>query len=279
MLLAVLDETGYFSASLYAPYSVLGVESLGVEIAHQCRRQYGRDPDVVVVSHAGGGNVTGTARGLQRADAYTTDVVAASVNLAGLHMASDHDFNLKSFTTSHTGFAMPFLDQPDRVDVPRNSCRPLRYLDRMVTVEQGEVFYATELLAQFDGLERGPAGNTALAAAIPIARELPNDAIVVVQESEYTGAGKSHIAQMAFARANGIEVSVGDPGQTVPGTSIILPATPDQMKVTEIDLAAIKKKYVRRHGSKSNISNADIKFLGDELRMNSEEIAQILGKR
>ena len=59
-------------------------------------------------------------------------------------MASDTDFNRKSFTTGHTGFGMPFATWPDRADVPRNAARPLRYMDRFVTVTQGEVFYITE---------------------------------------------------------------------------------------------------------------------------------------
>ena len=71
-------------------------------------------------------------------------------------MASDADFNRKSFTTGHTGFGIPFLTNPDRVDVPRSAARALRYLDRYVTVTQGEVFYVTEALAQLEGLERGP---------------------------------------------------------------------------------------------------------------------------
>ena len=74
-------------------------------------------------------------------------------------MASDTDFNRKSFTTGHTGFGVPFLTNPDRVDVPRSAARALRYLDRYVTVTQGEVFYVTEALAQVEGLERGPAGT------------------------------------------------------------------------------------------------------------------------
>jgi len=278
-LLKVLDETGYFSASLYAPYSVLGVETLGFEIATQCRESYGRAPDSVVVSHAGGGNVTGTARGLLRAGAMETTVIAASVNLSGLHMASDGQFNRKSFTTSHTGFAMPFLDQPDRVDVPRNACRPLRYLDRMVTVEQGDVFYATELLAQFDGLERGPAGNTALAAAIPIARDLPDTALVVVQESEYSGAGKSHYAQVAFARENGIGVAVGDPRKSTPGVNIILPATPEGMTVADVDLRAVREKYVRRRSVHGEHSEADVAFLAEETRLPVAAVQEILGRK
>ncbi len=61
----------------------------------QFREKEGRDPDVVVVTNAGGGNLTGTARGLLKAGA-NTQVVGASVSLEGLHMASDTQFNKKN---------------------------------------------------------------------------------------------------------------------------------------------------------------------------------------
>jgi 2-amino-4-ketopentanoate thiolase beta subunit len=108
VFLRVLKDTGYFNASLYTPYSILGIETLGDELARQTRTQTGRFPDVVIATHAGGGNVTGTARGLRKAGATKTTMVAASVDLSGLHMASDRDFNRKSFTTGHTGFSIPF---------------------------------------------------------------------------------------------------------------------------------------------------------------------------
>jgi cysteine synthase len=160
--LVLLEETGFFNASLYTPFGIAGVETLGYEIATQFRERVGRDPDVVVVTNAGGGNLTGTARGLIKAGATQTKVIGASVDLSGLHMASDIQFNRKSFTTGHTGFGIPFATWPDRSDVPRSAARPLRYMDRYVTVNQGSVFYITEALAQLEGLERGPAGNTSL---------------------------------------------------------------------------------------------------------------------
>ena len=211
--LAVLKETGFFNASLYTPYSILGIETLGWELARQVREKEGRFPDMVVATHAGGGNVTGTARGLIKAGAQKTELVAASVDLSGLHMASDHDFNRKSFTTGHTGFSVPFSTWPDRTDVPKNAARPLRYMDRFVTVTQGEVFYITEALAVLEGLERGPAGNTSLAAAFALAREMDEDRIIVVQETEYTGAGKHPTAQLNMARKMGVKVyQGGSPG-------------------------------------------------------------------
>ncbi|MBR7088812.1 MAG: hypothetical protein IKI38_05600, partial [Mogibacterium sp.] len=86
-----------------------------------------------------------------------------------------------------------------------------------------DVMYATEMLANLEGLERGPAGNTALAAAFSLAQELPEDAVIVISETEYTGAGKHIQPQLTFARENGIEIRFGDPKEDIPGKNIILP--------------------------------------------------------
>lgn len=246
MLLRILEETRFFSASLYTPMSILGIETLGYELAQQVKEREGRFPDMVVVTHAGGGNVTGTARGLQKAGATATTIVGASVDLRGLHMASDVDFNRKSFTTGHTGFGVPFLTQPDRTDVPRNAARALRYLDRYVLMTQGEVFYVTELLARLEGMERGPAGNTSLAAAVALAHEMDQDQIIVVQETEYTAAGKLHTAQLTFAQENGVEVRRGDPRENVPGQVIVIPERVDQLQAVEFDLERIRRSYIKR---------------------------------
>jgi cystathionine beta-synthase len=237
MQLRTLEETGFFNASLYTPFGIRGIESLGYEIGTEVKIRYGRQPDVVAITHAGGGNLTGTARGLKLADCPNTRIVACSVDLSGLHMASDTDFNRKSFTTGHTGFGIPFATWPDRVDVPRNAARALRYMDEYHLVTQGEVFYITELLTKLEGLERGPAGNTSLTAAVGMAREMDKDQILVVQETEYTGAGKHHNSQLSFARENGIEVRRGDPGESVPGKSIIIPEHLSQVagKIQDMD--------------------------------------------
>ena len=277
LFLRLLEETGYFNASLYTPFSVLGIETLGAEVAADVRAMAGRAPDVVVVTHAGGGNVTGTTRGLRNAGAGDTTVVAASVNLAGLHMASDRDFNRKSFTTGHSGFSFPFTTRPDRSDVPLNAARALRYMDRMVLVTQGEVFYATQLLSRLEGMQRGPAGNTSLAAALPIARQLPEDAIVVVQETEYTGAGKHPWAQIAFARANGVEVRTGDRDEDRPGQVMPIPSRPEQLDVDEVELARLRRSYLRRASAGvelSALTDDDIGFLSEETRLSFEEVWQ-----
>lgn len=278
-MLLVLEETGFFTASLYIPTGIMGIETLGHEVAQQVREREGRFPDVVVVAHAGGGNVTGTARGLQKAGATETAVVGASVDLKGLHMASDHDFNRKSFTTAHSGFGIPFLIQPDRTDVPRNAARALRYIDRYVLVSQGEVFYTTELLAKLEGLERGPAGNTSLAAAIPLAKELDREQILVVQETEYTAAGKLPSAQLTFAEENGIEVRRGDPRENRPGKAIVIPEHIEQMRVEEVDLGGIRHsriKHAIQAAKGYQPEPNDIRFLAEESKSPVEFVRNTL---
>jgi cysteine synthase len=275
VFLTVLDETGFFNASLYTPFGIAGIETLGVELAADLKQRTGRPPDVVVVTHAGGGNVTGTARGLRRAGAVNTAIVGASVDLSGLHMASDTDFNRKSFTTGHTGFGVPFATWPDRADVPRNAARALRYLDRYVTVTQGEAFYATEMLAQLEGLERGPAGNTALAAAFVLAQQMNADETIVVQETEYTGAGKHPNAQLAFARSQGIKVRLGDPRESTPGQSIVIPVHPRQMSVRDISLDELRMSYLRNAVERKGgapLSPAEVEFLMADCRATREMV-------
>lgn len=276
--LLLLEETGYFNASLYTPFGIAGVETLGYEISMQFREKYGRDPDVVVCTNAGGGNVTGTARGLIKAGA-SCKVVGASVDLAGLHMASDTAFNKKSFTTGHTGFGVPFSSWPDRSDVPRSAARPLRYMDRYVTITQGDVFYMTECLATLEGLEKGPAGNTALAAAFALAQEMDREAMILVQETEYTGAGKHIQPQLSFARDNGIDVRFGDPEEEVPGKNIILPVHPSMIKAKDVDLDRMRKSLIKQALKTYDVetpTDEDVKFLADETKTDVSYVREVL---
>ena len=277
--LLLLEETGYFNASLYTPYGVMGIESLGAELLEDCIKQTGLIPDVVVCTNAGGGNLTGTARGIKKTTNNKIQIVGASVNLKGLHMANDIDFNKKSFTTGHTGFGLPFMINPDRSDVPRSAGRPLRYIDRYVTVNQGEVFFMTEALSILEGIERGPAGNTSLAAAFSLARDLREDQIIIVQETEYTSAGKHHQAQLAFARQNGINIYFGNPQDEIPGKSIVFPKSVDLIKAVDLDLDIIRKKFIKKQLMKSSkLSKQDIDFLIIETNTNREYVLTELKK-
>lgn len=275
--LSIMEDTGYFNASLYSPFGIAGVETLGYEIATQCREKLGKDPDVVVCTNAGGGMVTGTARGLLKAGCKA-EVVAASIDLTGLSMASDLDFNKKSCTTGHTGFGVPYATDPDHSDVPRSAARPLRYMDQYFTTTQGEVMYMTEMLANLEGIERGPAGNTALATAFSYAQELPEDAIVVVSETEYTGAGKHIQPQLDFARDNGIDIKFGDPKDDKPGTNLILPANPGLIKHKVANIEHFRKSLIKKAVKKAGVkpTDADLEFLAIETKTNVDFVKKTL---
>lgn len=275
--LKLIEKTGFFNASLYTPFGIAGVETLGYEIVQQFN-QLGQQPDIVVATNAGGGNLTGTARGMRKAGNTETKIVGASVDLQGLHMASDVDFNRKSFTTGHTGFGVPFTTSPDRSDVPRSAARPLRYMDRYVKIRQGEVFFITEALANLEGLEKGPAGNTSLVAAFVLAQEMREDQIILVQETEYTGAGKSVQPQLSFARENGIDVRFGDPAEEIPGKSIILPSSPEKISVNDIDLAYLKQSLVKNvlKTTDQPLSEVELKYLAEEINGTVEQVQQII---
>ena len=275
--LSIMEDTGYFNASLYSPFGIAGVETLGYEIATQCREKLGKDPDVVVCTNAGGGMVTGTARGLLKAGCKA-EVVAASIDLTGLSMASDLDFNKKSCTTGHTGFGVPYATDPDHSDVPRSAARPLRYMDQYFTTTQGEVMYMTEMLANLEGIERGPAGNTALATAFSYAQELPEDAIVVVSETEYTGAGKHIQPQLDFARDNGIDIKFGDPKDDKPGTNLILPANPGLIKHKVANIEHFRKSLIKKAVKKAGVkpTDADLEFLAIETKTDVDFVKKTL---
>ena len=150
-------------------------------------------------------------------------------------------------------------------------------MDRYVTLAQGEVFYMTELLAQLEGLERGPAGNVSLAAAFSLAQEMDEDQIIVVQETEYTGAGKHIQPQLSFARQNGIEIKFGNPEEEVPGKNIILPAEPSLLKAKDVDLDKLKVSLVKNYIKDiKDLTDNDINFLIAETKSNKEYIDSIL---
>ena len=193
-------------------------------------------------------------------------------------MASDAQFNKKSFTTGHTGFGVPFCVNPDRSDVPRSAARPLRYMDRYVTVSQGSVFFITETLASLEGLEKGPAGNTALAAAFRHAQEMDEDQCIVVQETEYTGAGKHINPQLSFARQNGIDIHFGDPKDEIPGKNIILPAHPSLIRVDDVDLDRVRRSNIKNAVGthKDELTDDDIRYLVEETNSSEEFVRSVI---
>lgn len=280
--LSVMEDTGYFNASLYSPFGMAGVETLGYEIGKEVYERCGKEPAMVVCTYAGGGMVTGAARGLEKYGCKNTQIIGASIDLTGLHMASDNQFNMKSCTTGHTGFGIPHAMNPDSGDIPRSAARPLRYMDRYVTATQGEVMYMTEMLAVLEGIERGPAGNTALACAFSLAQTLPEDEVVVVTETEYTGAGKHIQPQLAFARKNGIEIKFGDPAtEDIPGKNIILPDDPGMIRCKDTDIDHIRKNMIKRSALRANgktPTKEDLEFLAADTRTDVEYVKKVLAE-
>jgi hypothetical protein len=205
-------------------------------------------------------------------------IVSPAIDLSGLSMASDIDFNKKSCTTGHTGFGVPYATDPDHSDVPRSAARPLRYMDRYVTITQGEIMEMTEMLAQLEGIERGPAGQTSLAAAFSLAQDLPEDAILVVSETEYTGAGKHVQPHLWFAKENGIEVKLGDPKDEVPGKSVVLPSSPALFQYKEADINHFRQSLIKKAVKKAGVkpTDSDLEFLAEETKTDVEFVKKTL---
>ena len=136
----------------------------------------------------------------------------------------------------------------------------------------------TEMLAQLEGLERGPAGQTALAAAFSLAQELPEDEILVVTETEYTGAGKHVQPQLAFAKENGIEVKFGDPNEEVPGKSVVLPSNPGLFKCKDAYLDHFRHSLIKKavRDKKDTLSENDLEFLALETNTNIDYVKNVL---
>jgi hypothetical protein len=181
-------------------------------------------------------------------------------------MASDAQFNKKSFTTGHTDLH-PF--PPGRPGATCRAVRRVRFaIGPLCHAHAGRGVLHHRAFGAAGGIERGPAGNTSLAAAISLAQELPQDAVVVVQETEYTGAGKHGAAQLSFARQNGVKVSLGDPRDEVPGESIVLPAHPSLLCAVDADLDHMRRSLITHAASTVDHAptDGDVAFLAADTK-------------
>ena len=121
--------------------------------------------------------------------------------------------------------------------------------------------------------------KTSLTAAFALASQMAEDEIIVVQETEYTGAGKSPLPQLAFARQNGIDVRFGDPDEEIPGTNIILPDHPSALKVRHADLDKVSRSYIKNAVSEAGVSRVteeDMIFLVTETRHSRKFVEECL---
>jgi 2-amino-4-ketopentanoate thiolase beta subunit len=119
-----------------------------------------------------------------------------------------------------------------------------------------------------------------MAAAMSLARTVPRDATIVVQETEYTGAGKHHWAQLNFAREQGVEVRLGDPTENVPGKTIVIPERPEQICAKDFDLARMRRSYIRNAlaaAGESYVPTAeDIEFLAADTNSDTASVEQTI---
>ncbi|HRU42500.1 MAG TPA: PLP-dependent lyase/thiolase, partial [Candidatus Diapherotrites archaeon] len=148
-------------------------------------------------------------------------------------------------------------------------------------VKQGEVFYITEALSVLEGLERGPAGNTSLTAAFALAQEMDMDQIIVVQETEYTGAGKHPLPQLTFAKQNGIEILFGNPDRDEPGKNIIIPAHPSDIKVRDYDIDKARASYIKNcinNYKVTEITKEDFEFLVKDAKTDDSFVESVLAE-
>jgi hypothetical protein len=106
--------------------------------------------------------------------------------------------------------------------------------------------------------------------------------MIVVQETEYTGAGKHIQPQLSFARENGIDIFFGDPSDEVAGKNIILPSHPSLIKAVDIDLDKMRisliKNALANYNVKANeVCESDIKFLAKEIKADEKFVKDVLG--
>jgi hypothetical protein len=98
---------------------------------------------------------------------------------------------------------------------------------------------------------------------------MDRDQVVVVQETEYTGAGKHHNRQLSFARENGIEVRVGDPAENVPGKTIVLPASLEMVRGRVQDMDKLRLSYLKNAAKQHPVerwSDGDVAFLAADVK-------------
>ncbi len=121
-----------------------------------------------------------------------------------------------------------------------------------------------------------------MTAALSLARDLPREATVVVQETEYTGAGKHHWSQLNFARQMGVEVRAGDPQDNKPGEVIVIPEGIEQIHADDFDVARMRKSYVRNALKNAPEGYAptdeDIDFLAADTNSDAAAVRAILAE-
>jgi hypothetical protein len=110
---------------------------------------------------------------------------------------------------------------------------------------------------------------------------MDEEQVIIVQETEYTGAGKHVTAQLTFARENGIEIRRGNPADQVPGKNIIIPEDPALINAREMNVDDLRRSYVRnclKKGGRpsTELSSEELDFLAQEINRSREFVKTLL---
>ena len=105
---------------------------------------------------------------------------------------------------------------------------------------------------------------------------------MVVNETEYTGAGKHPYAQLNFAKMMGVEIKRGNPKDELPGKNIIIPERPEQIVCSEVSLEKLRESYIKHAcsslGEEKKLSEVDVEFLAEDSRLEKEKVLKLLEK-
>ena len=116
-----------------------------------------------------------------------------------------------------------------------------------------------------------------LTAAFALAQTMPEDEIIVVQETEYTGAGKHPMAQLSFAEEQGIQLIIGDSEEEIPGKNIIMPDHPSRIRVRDLDMERLHKSTLRHLIPEAGeISASDMEYIAAEIKSTVDETARLI---
>ncbi len=113
-----------------------------------------------------------------------------------------------------------------------------------------------------------------------MAKEMDRDQILIVQETEYTGAGKHPTAQLTFARSMGIEIRRGDPDEDRPGQNVVIPERADQVRVRDVNLDEVRRSYLaNRLGSTGEPPDGDTtRHLAAETKLSEEDALRVISE-
>ena len=96
---------------------------------------------------------------------------------------------------------------------------------------------------------------------------------------ELLDLGKHPIAQLNFAKQNGVELRRGTPAENIPGKVIAIPQHPSQLTVKEMDLQYYRKaniQHVIKQANPEFVTQEDIQFLMEDTMSDETKVLTAL---